>query len=109
VWPTAITVADGTDNFRKTLVNTILELQGLIDGIDQGIIASLEERFRYSQKIGEIKKSEGKPPFDPERIATQSEQFVELGRSAGLNEDMSRKIISAIVEQVLTERLAKVI
>jgi chorismate mutase len=90
-------------------VTNILELQAIIDKIDQDIIASLQERFRHSRKIGEMKKIQGKPPFDPNRIATQSEKFVELSQSTGLDEKMSRKIISAIIEQVLAERSAKTI
>ncbi len=43
------------------------DLRKRIDGIDQRIVAALEERIEVARRIGEIKRAMGLPIYDPER------------------------------------------
>ena len=78
---------------------------GLVDQIDDRIIALLGDRFRYSRQIGKLKAHAGFHPLDPQRIRTQKARFVQECFKSGLSERMAQDIINTILQQVITERV----
>lgn len=76
-----------------------------IDEIDQSLVKLLALRFDHSREIGRIKREQGEPPFDPERLRTQTARFARDCVNAGLAAGMAQQLISVIVAQVLVERL----
>lgn len=80
-------------------------LMHAIDEIDEQIIALLARRFAHAREIGKAKRGLGQPPYDPERMRSQGERFVQACVGHGLDEGMGRLLIGVIGARVLAERL----
>ncbi|MFC2162552.1 chorismate mutase, partial [Candidatus Altiarchaeota archaeon] len=73
----------------------IEDLRVKIDGIDERILALIEERVETAEKIGRIKRKKGLPVEDKDREAEV------LGRLTGktkLKKDFIRNIYNHIIE-----------
>lgn len=79
--------------------------QASVDAIDDQIIALLARRFSQSRAIGALKRTAAQAPYDPTRVAAQVERFVAAASQVDLEPVMARQVISAILAQVLTERI----
>ena len=82
----------------------IKNLQMDIDEIDSKVVDLLRERFIRSRQIGMIKKREKLPPWDPDRVTSQREQFVAKCVHANIDPGMAHRLISLLIEQVIAER-----
>lgn len=80
--------------------NNIMKHRKRIDEIDRKIIALLEERVKEAKKIGEIKKSKGKPIHDPER---EKEVINNALASTNLNARFVEEIFRLIIEYCRNE------
>jgi chorismate mutase len=82
----------------------IRNLQMVIDEIDSKIVDLLGERFIHSRHIGRIKKRENLLLWDPDRVTNQRQQFIGKCVHANIDPDMANRLISLLIEQVITER-----
>ncbi|WP_243369824.1 chorismate mutase [Microvirga solisilvae] len=80
------------------------ELQRLrdsIDNLDAVLVHTLAERFKYTQKVGELKAQHSLPPADPIREATQIKRLRSLAETAKLDPDFAEKFLAFIVKEVI--------
>ena len=78
----------------------IVRLRHSIDNIDAGMMYLLAERFKCTQRVGELKAGGGLPPED---LAREHEQIERLGRiavDAGLDPVFAEAFRSFIVTEV---------
>lgn len=78
----------------------ILRLRASIDNIDAALMHLLAERFKCTQRVGELKAAVGLPPADPARDAEQISRLVGIGRAAGLDPAFAEKFREFIVAEV---------
>jgi chorismate mutase len=88
------------------IVNEVPALQQAIDQIDDQLIELLKRRFEHSRQIGVIKKSAAQQPVDPARVQNQRDRFLGQCAESGLAPGMSKRLLLAITDQVIAERLA---
>jgi chorismate mutase len=86
----------------------ILELRRSIDNIDAALVHLLAERFRTTQRVGELKALGGLPPADPTRDRQQIERLKSIASGSGLDPDFAEKFREFIVSEVIRhhERIA---
>lgn len=80
------------------------ELAGLresIDNFDAALIHLLAERFRCTQRVGELKARKGLPPSDPDREAHQVKRLRNLAVEAKLDPDFAEKFLAFVVKEVI--------
>ena len=62
-------------------------LRGSIDNMDSALVHLLAERFKVTQRVGELKATAGLPAADPEREAAQIARLRALAVEADLDAD----------------------
>lgn len=77
------------------------DLRGSIDNIDAALIHMLAERFRSTQKVGELKALHGLPPADPDREKAQIKRLRSLAKDANLDPDFAEKFLNFIIVEVI--------
>jgi chorismate mutase len=85
------------------------QLQQAIDRLDDELILLLAQRFVYSRQIGVIKQQDGQPPIDQARVMRQRDRFLRRCIESGLDPEMSQNLLRVITDQVIAERLGKVV
>lgn len=92
----------------RALPSEILELRGTIDNIDAALVHLLAERFRATQRVGELKATQGLPPADPQRDRQQIERLKTIASGAGLAPEFAEQFRHFIVSEVIRhhERIA---
>ena len=76
-------------------------LRGSIDNMDSALVHLLAERFKVTQRVGELKAAAGLPPADPDREAAQIARLRELAAGAKLDPDFAEKFLNFIVTEVI--------
>jgi chorismate mutase len=86
----------------------ILELRRSIDNIDAALVHLLAERFKTTQRVGELKAMGGLPPADPDRDRQQIERLKAIALAAGLDPEFAEQFREFIVSEVIRhhERIA---
>jgi chorismate mutase len=79
----------------------LLELRDSIDNIDAALIHLLAERFKCTQRVGELKAVKGLPPADPAREARQIARLRSLAEQAKLDPEFAEKFLGFIVKEVI--------
>ena len=74
----------------------ILNLRKEIDRIDKEVLQSLEERFKITQEIGEIKNKE---KFQIQDHTRENEMMGERTNQTELNEDFVEKLFLTILDE----------
>ena len=84
------------------------EIRASIDNIDAALIHLLAERFKATQKVGELKAVHGLPAADPERERRQITRLKALAESASLDPVFAEKWFNFVVAEVIHhhERIA---
>lgn len=87
----------------------LLRLRGSIDNLDAALVHLLAERFKVTQRVGELKATKGLPPADPDREKRQIERLRALAVDAQLDPEFAEKFLTFIVTEVVRhhERIAK--
>ena len=90
---------------------TILSAQGIdpelaslresIDNFDAALIHLLAERFRCTQRVGELKARKGLPASDPGREAMQIARLRRLAIDAKLDPDFAETFLAFVVKEVI--------
>ncbi|MBE7323574.1 chorismate mutase [Nocardioides sp. Y6] len=76
-------------------------LRASIDNLDAALVHLLAERFKCTQRVGELKASADMPPADPAREEFQIQRLRGLAESSGLDPQFAEKILGLIIEQVI--------
>lgn len=86
----------------------ILALRSTIDNIDAALVHLLAERFKTTQRVGELKAQGGLPPADPQRDRQQIERLKSIALGAGLDPGFAEQFRDFIVSEVIRhhERIA---
>lgn len=79
----------------------LADLRQSIDNFDAILIHTLAERFRCTQKVGQLKALNNLPPADPEREKQQIERLRRLAKEANLDPDFAEKFLAFIVREVI--------
>lgn len=78
----------------------ILALRETIDNIDAATMHLLAERFRATQRVGELKAQGGLPPADPARDREQIDRLAGIASRAGLDPAFAKQFREFIVSEV---------
>lgn len=83
-------------------------LRGSIDNMDSMLVHLLAERFKITQRVGELKAEAGLPPADPIREAEQIKRLRALAEDAHLDPEFAEKVLNFIIAEVVRhhERIA---
>ena len=83
-------------------------LRRSIDNMDSALVHLLAERFKVTQRVGELKATSGLPAADPEREARQIQRLRALAEDAQLDPEFAEKFLTFIVSEVVRhhERIA---
>lgn len=87
----------------------LMRLRSSIDNLDAALVHLLAERFKVTQRVGELKATKGLPPADPDREKRQIERLRALAVEAQLDPEFAEKFLTFIVTEVVRhhERIAK--
>jgi chorismate mutase len=80
-----------------------------IDNLDAALVHLLAERFKITQRVGELKAAKGLPAADPGREEQQIRRLRQLAADAGLDPEFAEKFLQFIVTEVVRhhERIAE--
>ncbi|HRA04706.1 chorismate mutase [Tessaracoccus sp. G1721] len=76
-------------------------LRGSIDNMDSALIHLLAERFKVTQRVGELKARAGLPAADTVREAQQIARLRALAVDADLDPELAEKFLTFIVAEVV--------
>ncbi len=79
----------------------LLLLRSSIDNIDAALVHLLAERFKATQRVGELKATLDLPPADPGRESRQIARLKELAHDAGLDPLFAEKFLNFIIAEVI--------
>jgi chorismate mutase len=77
------------------------ELRLSIDNMDAALVHLLAERFKITQRVGELKARHGLPPADPAREAAQVQRLRSLAAESRLDPEFAEKFLNFIVAEVV--------
>ena len=83
-------------------------LRGSIDNMDSALIHLLAERFKVTQRVGELKAKAGLPAADTAREAQQIARLRALAEDSHLDPAFAEKFLGFVVAEVIHhhERIA---
>ncbi len=86
----------------------LLSLRQSIDNIDAALVHLLAERFKFTQRVGELKAVHGLPAADPDRERQQVQRLRALAEESHLDPAFAEKWFSFVVAEVIHhhERIA---
>ena len=76
-------------------------LRDSIDNLDSMLVHLLAERFKVTQRVGELKAAHDMPPADPAREAQQIERLRALAKESQLDPEFAEKFLQFIVREVV--------
>ena len=79
----------------------LAELRHSIDNIDAAVLHLLAERFKCTQKVGQLKARMSLPPADPVREAQQIARLRSLAISADLEPEFAEKFLGFLTKEVI--------
>lgn len=77
------------------------DLRHTIDNLDAVLIHTLAERFRCTQRVGQLKATHDLPAADPNREARMIERLDRLSAESGLDPEFAKKFMRFIVDEVI--------
>jgi chorismate mutase len=77
------------------------EIRSSIDNLDAALVRILAERFRCTQKVGELKAEHGMPAADPERERVQIKRLRALAEESHLDPEFAEKWFNFVVAEVI--------
>lgn len=97
----------GTINFRQqsTAESDLLQLREQIDSIDNQLWQLIEQRMKISGQIGEIKRQNGMPVFQPERYNKILLQRLRWAEQHGLTSQLVNEIMQTLHNASVQQQL----
>jgi len=84
--------------------DTRAELEAIrssIDNIDAAVVHLLAERFKCTQRVGELKAKHRLPPADPDRETWQIDRLRSKAIEADLDPAFAEKFLAFIIDEVI--------
>jgi chorismate mutase len=81
-------------------------LRGSIDNLDAALVHLLAERFKCTQKVGELKAAHNLPPADPAREAEQIARLRRMAEDAKLDPAFAEKFLNFVIDEVIRHHKA---
>jgi chorismate mutase len=72
-----------------------------IDNLDAALIHLLAERFKITQRVGQLKARLDLPAADPQREAEQVRRLRQLAAESDLDPEFAEKVITFIMTEVV--------
>ena len=88
-------------NSAQAVPPELAELRHSIDNIDAAVLHLLAERFKCTQKVGQLKARLDLPPADPVREAQQIARLRSLAISAELAPEFAEKFLTFLTKEVI--------
>ncbi|GAA4283962.1 chorismate mutase [Brevibacterium daeguense] len=87
----------------------LARLRGSIDNIDAALVHILAERFKLTERVGELKARCDLPAADPARESRQVDRLRSLAAESNLDPEFAEKFLAFIVAEVIRhhERIAE--
>ncbi len=79
----------------------LVHLRASIDNLDAAVIHIMAERFKITQRVGELKASHGMPAADPVREEQQIARLRRLAEEAQLDPEFAQALLGFIVSNVV--------
>ncbi|MBC9876448.1 chorismate mutase [Bradyrhizobium sp. INPA01-394B] len=76
-------------------------LRDSIDNLDAALVHILAERFKCTQRVGELKARLRLPSSDTAREKQQVERLRSLAQDANLDPDFAEKVLAFIIKEVI--------
>lgn len=76
-------------------------LRDSIDNLDSMLVHLLAERFKITQRVGELKATHHMSPADPAREAEQIARLRSLATESQLDPEFAEKFLNFIVREVV--------
>lgn len=100
------TASSLTGKTDPAIFEQLLSIRSSIDNIDATLVYLLAERFKCTQKVGQLKAQHDLPPSDPEREKAQIKRLQSLSRDADLDPEFAEKFMNFIIEEVIQHHKA---
>lgn len=84
----------------------LAQLRASIDNIDAALIHILAERFKCTQRVGQLKALHDLPPSDLDREAEQIERLRTKAIEADLDPAFAEKFLGFIIDEVIRHHVA---
>ena len=72
-----------------------------IDRLDAILVYTLAERFKHTQRVGQLKAEHELPPADKFREAAQIERLQRLSKEADLDPEFAKKFLEFVIQEVI--------
>ncbi len=90
---------------QAEVLEQLRHLRRSIDNFDAALIHILAERFRCTQRVGQLKAEHGLPASDPGREQQQLARLRELAEESDLDPEFAEKSLAFIVAEVIQHHL----
>ena len=84
-------------NDRNDSMNEIFALRQSIDNIDNAVVSLLAERFKVTEKVGEIKARANFAAEDKSRENRQADRLKKIAEISGLKEEIALEYLHFVV------------
>ncbi len=85
----------------QEILNDLLEHRKSIDRLDAVLLYTVAERFKHTQKVGQLKAQNNLSPSDPERETEQIKRLEVLSKDADLDPIFAKKLLNFIISEVI--------
>ena len=96
-----MTVSPDDPTQNPVIRGEILSLRSSIDNVDAALMHLLAERFKFTQRVGELKAQGGVAAADPARDRQQIETLARIAQAAGLDPAFAEQFRAFIVQEVV--------